>query len=51
MLDTTHSSQRGLLDHVLAICDSEFYYVLALVYTCTMSFGLGMLLGFVLVNI
>jgi hypothetical protein len=51
MLDTTHSSQRGLLDHVLAICDSEFYYVLALVYVSVMSFGLGMLLGLAFVNI
>lgn len=44
MLDTSVFAQRGLFYSVLL---NELYYVLALVYTCTMSFGLGLLIGFV----
>jgi hypothetical protein len=38
-------SQRGLL---YTIVDDHLYYTLALVYVCTMSFGLGLLTGFVI---
>ena len=44
MLDTSVFAQRGLFYTVII---DDLYYVLALVYVCVMSFGLGLLIGFV----
>ena len=41
-------AQRGLL---LTVIRDDVYYVLALVYACTMAFGLGILFGFAFANI
>ena len=41
-------AQRGLL---LTVIRDDVYYVLALVYACVVSFGLGILFGFAFANI
>ena len=48
MHDYTQTSQRGLFDCVLTICDDEFYYVIAMLALAPLAFGTGLLLGIML---
>jgi hypothetical protein len=51
--DSGIQSNKELIDYMKlaeTILDDDLYYVLALAYTCAMSFGLGMMIaGLILV--